>query len=123
MTRRRDCLMTPHFLIWSFRPKIRYVDGICHPTDSMNRLYLFVKTGPNQHQNNEIRLKGCPRKNRRTSEGEKKTIWRTYNKAIGAVLGRNMRRSKCRSVAERTLEVTHQLVVFQEIRCENAFCT
>ena len=47
MTRRRDCLMTPHFLIWSFGPKIGYVDRICHQTDSMNRFYLEVKTGPN----------------------------------------------------------------------------
>ena len=38
--------MTPHFLIWSFGPKIESVDGICHQTDSMNRFYLDVKTGP-----------------------------------------------------------------------------
>ena len=39
--------MTPHFLIlWSFGPKIGSVDGICHQTDSMNRFYLDVKTGP-----------------------------------------------------------------------------
>ena len=38
--------MTPHFLIRSFGPKIGSVDGICHQTDSMNRLYLDVKTGP-----------------------------------------------------------------------------
>ena len=38
--------MTPHFLIWSFGPNIGSVDGICHPTDSMNILYLDVKTGP-----------------------------------------------------------------------------
>ena len=43
MTRRRDCLMTPHFPIWSFVPKIDSVDGICHQTDSMNRFYLDVK--------------------------------------------------------------------------------
>ena len=48
MTRRRDCLMTPHFLKWSFGPKIEYVDGICQQTDSMNRFYLDVKTGPKQ---------------------------------------------------------------------------
>ena len=42
MTRRRDCLMTPHLLIWSFGPKIGSVDGICHQTDSMNRFYLDV---------------------------------------------------------------------------------
>ena len=47
MTRRRDCLMTPHFLIRSFGPKIGSVDGICHQTDSMNIFYLDVKTGPN----------------------------------------------------------------------------
>ena len=39
--------MTPHFLIWSFGPKIGSVDRICHQTDSMNRFYLDVKTGPN----------------------------------------------------------------------------
>ena len=39
--------MTPHFPIWSFGPKIESVDGICHQTDSMNRFYLDVKTGPN----------------------------------------------------------------------------
>ena len=38
--------MTPHFLKWSFGPKIESVDGICHQTDSMNRFYLDVKTGP-----------------------------------------------------------------------------
>ena len=38
--------MTPHFLIWSFGPKIGSVDEICHQTDSMNRFYLDVKTGP-----------------------------------------------------------------------------
>ena len=38
--------MTPHFLIWSLGPKTRSVDGICHQTDSMNRFYLDVKTGP-----------------------------------------------------------------------------
>ena len=38
--------MTPHFLKRSFGPKIGSVDGICHQTDSMNRLYLDVKTGP-----------------------------------------------------------------------------
>ena len=43
---RRDCLMTPHFLKWSFGPKIEYVDGICHQTDSMNRFYLDIRTGP-----------------------------------------------------------------------------
>ena len=32
--------MTPHFLIWSFGPKIGSVDRICHQTDSMNRFYL-----------------------------------------------------------------------------------
>ena len=47
MIRRRDCLMTPHFPIWSFGSKIESVDGICHQTDSMNRFYLDVKTGPN----------------------------------------------------------------------------
>ena len=36
--------MTPHFLIWSFGPKIGSVDRICHQTDSMNRFYLDVKT-------------------------------------------------------------------------------
>ena len=46
MTRRRDCLMTPHFLIRSFGPKIRSADGICQQTDSINRFYLDVKTGP-----------------------------------------------------------------------------
>ena len=46
MTRRRGCLMTPHFLIWSFEPKIGSVDGICHQTDYVNRFYLDVKTGP-----------------------------------------------------------------------------
>ena len=46
MTQRRDCIMTPHFLIWSFGPKIGSVDGICHQTDSVNRFYLDVKTGP-----------------------------------------------------------------------------
>ena len=35
--------MTPHFLIWSFGPKIGSVDRICHQTDSMNRFYLDVK--------------------------------------------------------------------------------
>ena len=49
MTRRRDCLMTPHFPIWSFGPKIESVDGICHQTDSMNRFFLDVKTG-SKHQ-------------------------------------------------------------------------
>ena len=38
--------MTPHFLKWSFEPKIESVDGICHQTDSMNIFYLDVKTGP-----------------------------------------------------------------------------
>ena len=38
--------MTPHFLIWSFGPKIGSVDRICHQTDSMDRFYLDVKTGP-----------------------------------------------------------------------------
>ena len=38
--------MIPHFPIWSFGPKIESVDGICHQTDSMNRFYLDVKTGP-----------------------------------------------------------------------------
>ena len=33
MTRRRDCLMTPHFLIWSFGPKIGSVHEICDQTD------------------------------------------------------------------------------------------
>ena len=49
MTRRRDCLMTPHyFLKWSFGPKIESVDGICQQTDPnlRNRFYLDVKTGP-----------------------------------------------------------------------------
>ena len=45
MTRRRHCLMTLSFLIWSFGPKIGPVDGICHQTDSMNRFYLDAKTG------------------------------------------------------------------------------
>ena len=45
MTRRRDCLMTSHFLKWSFGPKIESVDGICQQTDSRNRFYLDVKTG------------------------------------------------------------------------------
>ena len=40
--------MTPHFLMWSFGPKIGSVDRICHQTDSMNRFYLDVKTGPYQ---------------------------------------------------------------------------
>ena len=40
--------MTPHFLIWSFGPKIGSVDRICHQTDSINRFYLDVKTGPYQ---------------------------------------------------------------------------
>ena len=39
--------MTPHFPIWSFGPKIESVDGICQQTDSRNRFYLDVKTGPN----------------------------------------------------------------------------
>ena len=39
--------MTPHFLRWSFGPKIESVDGICHQTDSMNIFYPDVKTGPN----------------------------------------------------------------------------
>ena len=30
------------FLIWSFGPEIGSVDGICHPTGSMNRFYLVV---------------------------------------------------------------------------------
>ena len=38
--------MTPHLLKWSFGPKIEFVDGICHQTDSMNRFDLDVKTGP-----------------------------------------------------------------------------
>ena len=38
--------MTPHFLKWSFGPKIESVDGICQQTDSRNRFYLDVKTGP-----------------------------------------------------------------------------
>ena len=38
--------MIPHFLIWSFGPKIGTVDRICHQTDSMNRFYLDFKTGP-----------------------------------------------------------------------------
>ena len=41
--------MTPHFLIWSFGPKIGSVDRICHQTDSMNRFYLDVKTGPKRY--------------------------------------------------------------------------
>ena len=41
--------MTPHFLIWSVGPKIGSVDGICHQTDSMDRFYLDVKTGPKVH--------------------------------------------------------------------------
>ena len=47
MTRRRDCLMTPHFLKWSFGPKIESADGNCQQTDSRNRFYLDIKTGPN----------------------------------------------------------------------------
>ena len=39
--------MTPHFLKWSFGPKRESVDGICQQTDSRNRFYLDVKTGPN----------------------------------------------------------------------------
>ena len=35
--------MTPHFLKWSFGPKIESVDGICQQTDSRNRFYLDVK--------------------------------------------------------------------------------
>ena len=46
LTRRRDCLMTPHFLIWPFGPKTGSFNGICHQADSMNRFYLDVKTGP-----------------------------------------------------------------------------
>ena len=38
--------MTPHFLKWSFGPKIESVDGICQQTDSRNRFYLDVKTEP-----------------------------------------------------------------------------
>ena len=38
--------MTPHFLKWSFGPKIESVDGICQKTDSRDRFYLDVKTGP-----------------------------------------------------------------------------
>ena len=38
--------MTTHFLKWSFGPKIESVDGICEQTDSRNRFYLDVKTGP-----------------------------------------------------------------------------
>ena len=38
--------MTPHFLKWSFGPKMESVDGICQQTDSKNRFYLDVKTGP-----------------------------------------------------------------------------
>ena len=38
--------MTPHFLKWSFGPKIEFVDGICQQTGSRNRFYLDVKTGP-----------------------------------------------------------------------------
>ena len=38
--------MTPHFLIWSLGPKIGSVGRICHQTDSMNRFYLDVTTGP-----------------------------------------------------------------------------
>ena len=30
--------MTPHFLTWSFRPKIVSVDRICHQTDSISTL-------------------------------------------------------------------------------------
>ena len=43
--------MTPHFLIWSFGPQIgSSVERICHQTDSMNRFYLDVKTGPNEEK-------------------------------------------------------------------------
>ena len=44
--------MTPHFLIWSFGPKIGSVDGICHQTDSMDRFYLDVETGPYEDSTN-----------------------------------------------------------------------
>ena len=37
--------MPPHFLMLG--PKTGSVDGICQQTDSMNRFYLDVKTGPN----------------------------------------------------------------------------
>ena len=40
--------MTPHFLKWLFGPKIESVDGICQQTDSRNRFYLDVKTGPKE---------------------------------------------------------------------------
>ena len=48
---RRDCLMTPHFLKWSFGPKIESVDGICHQTVSMNRFYLDVNGAPFSYRN------------------------------------------------------------------------
>ena len=51
MTRGRDCLIIPHFLIWSFGPKIGSVDGICHQTDSMNRFYLDVRDQNNSNSN------------------------------------------------------------------------
>ena len=63
MTRRRDCLMTPHFLIGSFGPKIGSVDGICHQTDSMNRFYLGVKTGPKANRHGKTAHKKLQHRN------------------------------------------------------------
>ena len=34
--------MTPHFLKWSFGPKIESVDGICQQTDSRNRFSTLL---------------------------------------------------------------------------------
>ena len=48
--------MTPHFLKWSFGPKIESVDGICRQTDSMNIFYLDVKTGPNRSNGSKRNL-------------------------------------------------------------------
>ena len=45
MTRKRDCLMTPHFLIWSFGPKIGPVDGICRQTDSRTYSISTLRQG------------------------------------------------------------------------------
>ena len=56
MTRRRDCLMTSHFLIWSLGPQKGSVDRICHQTDSMNRFYLDVETGPDADEKNRQQL-------------------------------------------------------------------
>ena len=63
--------MTPHFLKWSFGPKIESVDGICQQTDSRNRFYLDVKTGPYT-----IRVYGLEHKKRRNIViGEEKYIY------------------------------------------------